>query len=1083
MSFAYKTLSPSDITISPYTANKLYTFASSSLTEYGIVVYSGEYEPIINVSCSDGPATGQVPCNPYNPENDVTSNGYARRLIYDSIQKLYYQSFISGGFSNVLWTSSSYENYLQTALTSGSNYLTNIRIFGQDSGSGGYFYNTTSSIYDTASFPSDPSLIRVISIPQDIFGSGIKPGTFEISSSNYLIQDDGQGNLMDNKAITSSIYENTPYLANVYGGTQNNQGVHVGNIIYSHGMVVITNEDYFCFYPTEPVAQNNSYRLLNVQPTKSLNVLINDFDDCNILDTSSLSVISPLSGYTFPDNTVINSVINITSTAPNNLQVTPGLYKGTYFVSNSIGVPSNYATVSLELYSSPLAINLISYTTGCYLSSAPQIVSFSIDYGVPPYSYALDTPSGWTPISNLYQPTLSFTITPFPSAHTLYAIDNVGQTASFVFDVNNGPILYNFTTQSILCTGGTGSIYVITASSDTPVSVSLSPSGPWHTTYPKLFDGLTSNQILYFTNSLNCSTQSVSLPFTNPLPISITSYTTQSDCDPSTGGNVGAISIVVTGGIPPYNYYWFNTGSAWSNQLLPFSQYNTATPSGLDSGSYVVYVTDTAGTCNSSTSSIIQVLTGFPITYTPNPINVGCYGSSTGKILFDFSGGSGSVTASIYSGSTVVAGPISALSGVGGNITASGLPSGSNYYASLIDARGCAITTSAITIGSPNKFDLDLNPTGALYIYKPGLYDPYTAQFSLHGGNYTSYHVTLSVKTVANPIFTPVVSGSFAGNFATTSISMPVSGVCLEGPISWSISATDNISCSLNNSSSQTPYILPAQVVSSLVQYLPTGSTPPGNDPQNTCTASFSNLYFTASESPNGWASIDLGDHVWENCNLTISASGYAVTSSAGLIAPIWDGVYNPDGIYSVPSCAPAVPPNRLYCAVGNSTFFFTPQIDGLISQVGYNISTNSIVTSSLCGVSGYGFNGFDSSQFVTWSGNNTYFWVDSALSANTSSFASIAGYDPFSIPYGIEIILAYGPKGSNVSQINIGASAGTPGYGYSVPLSYTACLTYSDNYLLNLYPLIYNPILLSDLYDYVLFVSFITNNDSGVCA
>jgi len=90
MSFAYKTLNPSDITISPYTANKLYTFASSSLTEYGIVVYSGEYEPIINVSCSDGVAEGQVPCNPYNPENDVTSNGYARRLIYDSIQKLYY---------------------------------------------------------------------------------------------------------------------------------------------------------------------------------------------------------------------------------------------------------------------------------------------------------------------------------------------------------------------------------------------------------------------------------------------------------------------------------------------------------------------------------------------------------------------------------------------------------------------------------------------------------------------------------------------------------------------------------------------------------------------------------------------------------------------------------------------------------------------------------------------------------------------------------------------------------------------------------------------------------------------------------
>mgnify|MGYP007019759608 CR=1 FL=1 len=98
-------------------------------------------------------------------------------------------------------------------------------------------------IYNTGNYPSDPSLIRVISIPQDIFGSGIKPGTFEISSSNYLIQDDGQGNLMDNKSITSSLYEGSPYTSNVYGGNTNKQGIHVGNIIYSHGMVIVTNED------------------------------------------------------------------------------------------------------------------------------------------------------------------------------------------------------------------------------------------------------------------------------------------------------------------------------------------------------------------------------------------------------------------------------------------------------------------------------------------------------------------------------------------------------------------------------------------------------------------------------------------------------------------------------------------------------------------------------------------------------------------------------------------------------------------------------------------------------------------------
>jgi len=1074
MSFAYKTLNPSDITISPYTANKLYTFASSSLTEYGIVVYSGEYEPIINVSCSDGPAEGQVPCNPYNPENDVTSNGYARRLIYDSIQKLYYQSFISGGFSNVLWTSSSYENYLQTALTSGSNYLTNVRVFGQDSGSGGSVYD--GGIYESGNYPSDPSLIRVISIPQDIFGSGIKPGTFEISSSNYLIQDDGQGNLMDNKAITSSLYEGSPYTSNVYGGNTNRQGIHVGNIIYSHGMVIVTNEDYFCFYPSEPVAQNNSYVLLNVQPTKSLAVLSNDFDNCNELNTGSLSIVTPLPGYSFPDNSPISGAIRINPIAVNNLQVTPGLYKGTYFVSNSAGVPSNYATVSLELYASPLQLNVLSYTTGCYAASTTQSITFAINYGVPPYTYYL---SGSNPTSSLslYQPTQSITASVVSSSRsvTLYAEDSVGDIVSQSLTLMSSNIFVSYSISSpITCSGGMGTITVWTASSDLPVSVSINDGSinPWITSYPHTFTTSSGQHFLEAKNTSGCYIypNAISIPLDEPQPITASLSILQGDCTDPSVGNVGALSVNVNGGVPPYSYTWSFNGSPLSPPQ------NTATPVGLQTGSYYVIVSDIAGGCNNGTSLPVNVTGTNSITFTTSSTAVGCYGTSTGQINLIFAGGLSSVTGSIYSGSTLITSSSAPSAGPSANITATGLSSGSNYSIRLVDTRGCTISQS-VTVGSPAApFNADLNATGALYIYKPSLYAPYTAQFKLHGGNYSTYHVTLSAILPGGSSYVDVASGSFSGNAGTSSLSMPVSGACLYDSSSWIISANDALSCSLANSSSQAIYVLPTQVISSLVQYVPTGSTPPFNNPTASCTASAVSLYFTASETSIGWSDMVIGDHVWENCNLTTSASGYGYWDFESV--PIVNGIYNPDDIHTL--CTTIISPkNRLYCWILNSAFFGTSEVSDFFTSTYYNIITNNVVTQSYASLSGYGDSGI-SSNYVQWTGSSTSFNVyDSPVST------MLATATPnFSMPFGIGVSLFSAPKGTSPTEIittgNVVVS------GYFLPPN-TFC--YDDNYQYNFSGVTYlgnqlfpQNVPLNPSLDYLLVPSFQTHDNSTIC-
>ena len=80
MSFAYKKLNPSDIKSVPYVANKQYEFDSSSYLDNDIQTYIGEYVPI---------TTDQ----PFDPVNDnLTTDGNYRRLIYESIRHLYYQT-------------------------------------------------------------------------------------------------------------------------------------------------------------------------------------------------------------------------------------------------------------------------------------------------------------------------------------------------------------------------------------------------------------------------------------------------------------------------------------------------------------------------------------------------------------------------------------------------------------------------------------------------------------------------------------------------------------------------------------------------------------------------------------------------------------------------------------------------------------------------------------------------------------------------------------------------------------------------------------------------------------------------------
>lgn len=85
----------------------------------------------------------------------------------------------------------------------------------------------------------------VFSIPKDLFGERIKPGTFELSDTSrgttFDIRDDGDGNLYDFAFSSSfSAYKSSSFTLG-QGVLSNNSGSQVGNIFYEHGIAVINN--------------------------------------------------------------------------------------------------------------------------------------------------------------------------------------------------------------------------------------------------------------------------------------------------------------------------------------------------------------------------------------------------------------------------------------------------------------------------------------------------------------------------------------------------------------------------------------------------------------------------------------------------------------------------------------------------------------------------------------------------------------------------------------------------------------------------------------------------------------------------
>lgn len=192
----YKPFTTSDVVVTPFKVNKAFTFKGASeftSSNVGIDRFFGKnIQSTLFVSGS-------------NPTGQISSKN--QELVYESIKQLYYSNYLLGEDGSPAFTAS---------------FNTDGTITGEGGTKQPMYFNYLNNTLDANRlFPTASNdRIGVISIPSNLFGEFIKPGTFEYvytgSTLSGKFTDDENGNLFKNDA-------------------------KVGDIIYQHGIIVLTS--------------------------------------------------------------------------------------------------------------------------------------------------------------------------------------------------------------------------------------------------------------------------------------------------------------------------------------------------------------------------------------------------------------------------------------------------------------------------------------------------------------------------------------------------------------------------------------------------------------------------------------------------------------------------------------------------------------------------------------------------------------------------------------------------------------------------------------------------------------------------
>lgn len=338
---------------------------------------------------------------------------------------------------------------------------------------------------------------------------------------------------------------------------------------------------------------------------------------CNGAATGSIGIL--ITGGTSPYSYLWSN--NVTTQTVSSLSA--GIYS--VVVTDGAGCTKTYSTNLTQL--SPINNAAAIFSVLCHGASTGS-VTVSTNGGTAPYTYSWSNSATSATITSVPAGAYTYSVTDALGCVKTGTI-NVAQPSSAVvaslsvinvscFGANNGTI-------NLTVTGGTAP-YTYTWNNNSNQS-SLNAVGA----------GVYTVSIKDANNCTSLKTATI----TQPSSITIQMATTSLSCNGSANGSA---SLTVSGGISPYTYNWSNNGT-------------TPTINQLQAGVYTATITDGQG-CAKTVSISITEPSAIQASLTSNSVK--CYGTSTGSVNVNVTGGSPAYTYSWSNGSTT-----SSLIGVG----------------------------------------------------------------------------------------------------------------------------------------------------------------------------------------------------------------------------------------------------------------------------------------------------------------------------------------------------------------------------------------------------------------------------------
>jgi hypothetical protein len=196
---AFKQFLAADITVVPFEVNKAFSYKGIEFNASDVSI-----NRFLGTNLS-----GTL----FNPDTDPTTGQTStqyQRLVYSSIQELYYSNYLTSSYGDPVPTAS----LVPGANTEGDRFVGILQSDGR------YFNYPQTTLTFEKYFPTGSgSQIGVLSVPSRLYGNYIVPNSFKWIAPSGSIYDDGEGNLI----FSSS-------------------GEICGQIFYPHGLAIITSD-------------------------------------------------------------------------------------------------------------------------------------------------------------------------------------------------------------------------------------------------------------------------------------------------------------------------------------------------------------------------------------------------------------------------------------------------------------------------------------------------------------------------------------------------------------------------------------------------------------------------------------------------------------------------------------------------------------------------------------------------------------------------------------------------------------------------------------------------------------------------